>query len=195
MSKSTFFFDARDPEKCWQHIQPLFEAIEKEESLPCVLLCAAYIDSCLKGLLEKQFTQGGSIATEILDSKGFLGASYNRARLAYCLGLIDKPTFQNIDFIGQIRNLFAHSPAPVDFDDTEITDLCNKLKPVQVTLPPYLFGSVLKVIFSQSDNKNTPKQQFITNALKTALIMIAAPEKIEAAKKTSDTTKPQPDGK
>ena len=80
----------------------------------------------------RKYLIDGSTAQSLLDpAKGALGQLHNAASVAYCLGLISKDCKANIETIGLIRNLFAHSIDDVTFSDPKITALCNEL-----TVPP-----------------------------------------------------------
>lgn len=182
-----FFFDARHPEQCVAHLRPLFNAILAEDPVPCALICAAYIDNCLKGLLERAFwasgtAQNSNTAKQILGMNGFLGPTLNRAKLAYCLSLIKTRTLENIEAIARIRNEFAHSPAPIDFSHPNVKKLCDDLKGVgKVEFPPYLLAAVFEV-FQAQNNPQTTQQRFVEVALGTALTMITIPGKISEVK-------------
>jgi len=52
----------------------------------------------------------------------------NRAALAYCLGLVFKTTYNNLRHLAEIRNLFAHSHKPIDFENREVQENCAELK-------------------------------------------------------------------
>lgn len=59
---------------------------------------------------------------------GPLGAFGVRNQLAYALGLIDKPTFEDIRLVLKIRNRFAHISADIDFADEKIQGLALALE-------------------------------------------------------------------
>ena len=41
-------------------LQNVLRALHSEEPLPCVLICGAFIDRCLKGMLKKLFIDGAT---------------------------------------------------------------------------------------------------------------------------------------
>jgi DNA-binding MltR family transcriptional regulator len=48
--------------------------------------------------------------------------------MAYCLGLISKDAFQEVDRLGLIRNTFAHSREKLDFANKTLAKMCEDLK-------------------------------------------------------------------
>ena len=51
-----------------------------------------------------------------------------RIKTAYCLGLITKKEFDDLNLIRRIRNRFAHRLHGYSFENQEIIDWCNSLK-------------------------------------------------------------------
>jgi DNA-binding MltR family transcriptional regulator len=51
-----------------------------------------------------------------------------RIKTAYCLGLITKKEYDDLNLIRKIRNKFAHRLHGYSFDHKEIIDWCNSLK-------------------------------------------------------------------
>lgn len=47
--------------------------------------------------------------------------------MAYCLGFVSLPILNNLEKIGKVRNLFAHSTTIREFTDPEIAAECKKL--------------------------------------------------------------------
>jgi DNA-binding MltR family transcriptional regulator len=58
-----------------------------------------------------------------------------RIRAAYCLGLITKDQYDDLNLIRRIRNKFAHRLHDLSFKDKEILDWCNSLKMPKKTIP------------------------------------------------------------
>ena len=102
--------------------QALYDAVNDESDLPCVLISTSFLDQCVASLLERFFINS-STAKSLLDPRGgALGTFSSRADLCYCLGL-----FQNLRIVGEIRNQFAHSYLSLSFDDPKVTELCGSL--------------------------------------------------------------------
>ena len=109
----------------------MFQALWHEHDSICAIVGTSHLEHSLRALLRKYLIDG-STAQSLLDpAKGALGQLHNAASVAYCLGLISKDCKANIETIGLIRNLFAHSIDDVTFSDPKITALCNEL-----TVPP-----------------------------------------------------------
>ena len=120
-----------------KEVQALYDVVNEEPDLPCVLVSTSFLDQCLASLLERHFIKSNT-AKSMLDPRGgSLGTFSARADLCYCLGLIPKGLFQNLRTIGEIRNRFAHSYLSLSFDESEIRKFCESL-----TLP----GAVRKLI-------------------------------------------------
>jgi len=97
-------------------------------------------------MLNKFFIET-SVVKKLLDpSKGSIGNFAARRDLARCLGLIDKITYQDLGYIGDIRNLFAHSHLTMDFNDEEVISKCNLLKYAE---------PVLRVMSSHTTKKDS----------------------------------------
>src|SRR4051812_28039849 len=104
-----FAWELSDPESDKQ-LAALFEALNSEEPMACAILCAAYIERCLVVLLQQFFIAGSETGKKLVSHGGAVGELSGRARLAYCLGLIDDRLRHDIEKIGDIRNEFAHCP-------------------------------------------------------------------------------------
>ena len=92
----------------WEEIMNKMEDAERMQ----VLNRHTMIDSHLKDLLLFQFSREEKELEELLfhpNKGGPLSTMTNKAKLAYALGLIDKPTLYDLIKINKIRNLFAHN--------------------------------------------------------------------------------------
>jgi hypothetical protein len=78
----------------------------------------------MRALLASFFIEG-STAENLLNHKGALGSFGAQTDLCYSLGLIPKLVFNNLTVIGEIRNVFAHSLAPLTFESPEVAELIN----------------------------------------------------------------------
>lgn len=105
----------------------LYEAVNGQSALAAVLIGASALEQAVGSLLGRFFIEG-STSERLLDHKGPLGMLFNRASLAYALGLITKTIFNNLQAIGEIRNIFAHSHLHVDFTNKDVLAECKKLK-------------------------------------------------------------------
>jgi len=102
------------------------------DALPRVLLVHNFLDRALASVLRATLVKG-SRTTALLDPKsGPIGSYGARSQLVHCLGMISNNCKENLDALGDIRNVFAHSPTPLTFDDREIKDRCAKFIPASV---------------------------------------------------------------
>lgn len=104
----------------------LFQAVNAEPPLACALIVGASVEKAVLGLVGKYFVDGET-AKEMLSENGILGTFASCAKMAYCLGLVSKGMFENINRIGFVRNIFAHSNIYVDFNERSIVELCSNL--------------------------------------------------------------------
>src|SRR4051812_16820014 len=90
-------------------IAALYKLLNTEDDFACVMVSHAFIDQCIASLLQKFLIDKSSTAASMLSHRGLLGSYSARCDLAYCLGLIPKGVFQNLEVLGDIRNAFGHS--------------------------------------------------------------------------------------
>ncbi len=113
--------------------QHLFDAINAESPLGCALIVGASIERAVLALVGKYLVDGDT-AKGMLSENSVLGTFAYCSKIAYCLGLISKGMFQNINRIGHIRNIFAHSNIPIDFNEPGVVEVCNRLTFPKVAL-------------------------------------------------------------
>lgn len=101
------------------------KSLSEESDRGSALLAGSYLDEQLKLLLLNKFVQDENIADKIVSQNGPLGAFSARIDTAYLLGLISKSTFKDLHLIRKIRNDFGHSPRPIAFTDSPISDRCG----------------------------------------------------------------------
>jgi DNA-binding MltR family transcriptional regulator len=104
------------------------QAVNKEADYPCILVCASFLEKALGALLLTHFIDC-TTAEAMLDPCGQRPLATFRARtdLAYCLGLISKGAFNNLNLVREVRNLCAHSHELIGFDHPDIAAVCNRL--------------------------------------------------------------------
>jgi hypothetical protein len=104
----------------------LFKVSENESDLACGLIVAAVLERQLMTLLHSLFIKSGA-TDDLFKADGGLESYYKCARMAYCLGLISKAAFANLELVGKVRNTLAHSVTVKGFGDPEVTSLCDRL--------------------------------------------------------------------
>ena len=95
-----------------------------------VLLGATIVDTHLERLLSKFFLNSAKETKELLSSSNAsapLSSFSARTKIAYCLGLIEKIEFEDLNRIREIRNTFAHNLFECDFDTTSVRDALTSM--------------------------------------------------------------------
>jgi DNA-binding MltR family transcriptional regulator len=104
----------------------MLNALKRGTDLACVLTGSSYLEELLANMLEIRFIKS-SIAKQLLHPYGVLGTFKARADLSYCLGLINKSTYQDLCQIAEVRNQFAHSHIEINFGDSDIQKECEEI--------------------------------------------------------------------
>ena len=113
----------------WEEIINKMEDAERMQ----VLNMDTMIDLTLKDLLLFQFSREEKEVEELLfhpNKGGPLSTMTNKAKLAYALGLIDKPTLNDLKKIHNIRNVFAHN-TDMNFENDEVLQNVRKFSSVK----------------------------------------------------------------
>ena len=153
----------------------VFTALWNDEDAICAIVGTSYLEHALRSLLRSHLVDGSTTQTMLDPTKGALGQLHNAACAAYCLGLISKGCKANIELIGQIRNLFAHSMDGVSFENEKIAELCSKLT---LTDGASYFPC-------DAEAYSTPKRRFsrVVFIISTVLLVDALVEKHREARK------------
>jgi hypothetical protein len=105
----------------------LHKALDDGSDLVCALVGATFIDNDLGHLL-KQLLIDAKESNEAINGPNQPLATFSaRSRMCYCLGLISKTDFGNIERIREIRNWVAHGHIPVDFTDAAVIKACKRI--------------------------------------------------------------------
>jgi DNA-binding MltR family transcriptional regulator len=108
--------------------EKLIDVLNNESDIGCVLVSVSFLDKCLTLLLQDKFIKSSKTVDKLLQPEGLLGEYSSKAKLCYCLSLIDRTKYCDLVKVAEIRNIFAHSHILLDFNNTEIQAECNKLK-------------------------------------------------------------------
>lgn len=114
----------------------LWEEIRTKDERVAAILGVAVIDVRLEKILRIfliQETTGKNELTEVdklfsFVDQGPLATIVNRARFAYCVGVISKDELEDIKILAEIRNIFAHHLFDCTFEQEDIKKLIYKLK-------------------------------------------------------------------
>lgn len=95
------------------------------------LLAAAQLDFALQEAITDVFVASALDQNERLFGGGApLGSTEAKAHLCYALGIIGPITRDDIVSICRIRNLFAHTVVPLDFNVEAIKNKCTSMKAI-----------------------------------------------------------------
>jgi hypothetical protein len=100
------------------------------------LIGGAFLDEVLAALFRGVFIKDKEVAGKLLKRDGPLSTFSARIRLAYCLGILPKDTYQDLEQIREIRNAFAHHFSPLSFASDAIRDRCANLRAYRQFLNP-----------------------------------------------------------
>jgi DNA-binding MltR family transcriptional regulator len=95
--------------------QRFLDELEAQTDRGSALVAAAFLDDILEGTLRAHFLDAPKQVGELLD--GPLSSFAARTKLAYCMGLIGRTIFDDLNVIREIRNDFAHHHEPISFED------------------------------------------------------------------------------
>lgn len=114
-----------DPLTNWKGF---YEELQNESERGAVIIAGAFLDAQLKDLITKFFIDEPKTVEGLLDTDRPLSSFSSRIKVAYCLGLISKSMYDDLNAIRKIRNNFAHQMHGYTFDDPQIVSWCKSLK-------------------------------------------------------------------
>jgi DNA-binding MltR family transcriptional regulator len=90
---------------------------------------AAFLDDTLGAALLARFVRIGVTWKDRIFSapNAPLGSFYSKTALGYALGLFGPSTYGDLDIIRKVRNEFAHTATPLQFNDATVAALCGRL--------------------------------------------------------------------
>jgi hypothetical protein len=136
-----------------------------------VIVSAALTEEALVTLLSNFFVEG-TTSENIL--KGALSGFSQCTETAYCLGLISDGMLDNLKLVGKIRNLFAHTPEFLDFDNPEVKSLCSQLTANKGWILPMSGGEGVPVETALKSKSSRQRFTSLCSALCMTLIRKAA---------------------
>lgn len=122
--------------------EKLIKVLNEESPIGCILTSGSFLEKCMILLLRDKFIKGSKTVDDVLNYNGMLGEYSSKAKLCYCLSLIDKEQYSDVIKIAEIRNLIAHSHILIDFSEPKIVEKCNELKSCDKSLPKEFFNSI-----------------------------------------------------
>jgi DNA-binding MltR family transcriptional regulator len=115
------------PEVLSSDTEKFFKLLNESQDSSLIVVAVSYIDACLASLLAKRLRKS-SISESLLDSRaGPMGSFAVRSKLAYALALIDKPMYQDLQLLSELRNEVAHHHFELQIADPAVAAACMKL--------------------------------------------------------------------
>lgn len=102
-------------------------SILEETDRGAVLMSAAFLDDKLKELIQKRLVHDTKVGRRAFEFNGPLGTFASRIDFAYLLGILPKNAWKDLHLIRKIRNEFAHSAAPLTYENEKVKSLCDRL--------------------------------------------------------------------
>ncbi|WP_281515897.1 hypothetical protein [Vibrio parahaemolyticus] len=146
--------------------------LTKESDRAAALMAGAYLDELLKTLISEQLVDDANIQKSVIGTGGAIDSFSSRINLAYLLGLIPNNIRYDLDLIRRIRNEFAHTAGPMDFEKDSVRSRC------------FLFKAPLSVEHLDASGRFLRASVVCANRIGTALLTI---KRLEAAEDYDDT--------
>jgi hypothetical protein len=102
-------------------------ALSKETDRGCALFASSYLEKALSDLIYCALAFDKNIEKDLFSGTTPLATFSSRIKIAYYLGKISKVEKRDLELIRKIRNEFAHSADPIDFETHKIKSQCSEL--------------------------------------------------------------------
>lgn len=117
----------------WQNVVTEFNS---KSDRAAAILGAAFLEAHLGELISSFFVEACDQDCSLLEVDRPLGTFAARVRGAYCMGLVSKTEYHDLNLIMQIQHIFANQVQGVSFTDNGIREKCFQLRvPREVLLP------------------------------------------------------------
>jgi len=100
------------------------ELIQESDRGLC-LLAIGRLDVILTKILEIKLLGSKTFKRDLFNNNGPLCTLSSKIKMSYSLGLITKNTYEEIEVMRKVRNMFAHSDQHISFDSKEVEDACS----------------------------------------------------------------------
>ena len=123
-----------DPLNNWEGF---YEELQDETPRAAIILAGAFLDGLLSKLISTFLIADQKAVSELLGTDGGdapLSSFSSKIKAAYCLGLISRDEYDDLNLIRKVRNKFAHEMHGFSITDQHVVNWCNELKIPQKTL-------------------------------------------------------------
>jgi hypothetical protein len=136
------------------------------------ILLATNVENALQGAITQILHIKKGQRNGIFGLNAPLGSFANMITMGYAMEVFGDETKSNLDIIRRVRNAFAHSKLPIDFQTDQITRVCDFLT-VPALLPPHAVqrGNVVS-------HTSRRKFQTVCNAIAHNLLMFSMSRKV-----------------
>jgi hypothetical protein len=137
----------------WTTVRTARTSITDDHSF--ILIVGAALEQALEIALATHFVLDEVSITRLFDddSSGPLSNFAAKIKIAFALGIFDKPIKEELDLIRHIRNSFAHSKETLTFLSPEIVNACG-----QLIVPQRWF-----LLDRQHSDANPSREQFLVS--------------------------------
>ena len=109
----------------------LFQRIESASDREAAIISSAFLEAALK--LALACTVSDQMHAELFEGPTASLADFApKIQMAAALGIVGTNVRRKLEYIRKIRNVFAHSILPFDFENRAVANLCAKLDERQV---------------------------------------------------------------
>jgi DNA-binding MltR family transcriptional regulator len=105
----------------------LFQEMIGASDRAAAIVASSFLEDKLSEALVANLRPDTNVSKRLFKPTGPLAGLYNKADLAYLMGLISKPTCADVQTVAGIRNKFAHWAKPISFGHKEIQISCQSL--------------------------------------------------------------------
>lgn len=112
-------------------VNALLASLANMEARAAALIVASILDNFLEDAISLCFVKLGKNKFNALfrDRQSLFSSFSNKITVANALGIYNDATRSQLDGVRAIRNAFAHTMQPIDFDHPIIASACNNLNP------------------------------------------------------------------
>lgn len=115
-------------------VQDLEKELFSQNDRAIAIVSGSYFDCLLQWLLERYLLKDKKVVSELFKPLQPLNSFSGKIKISYCLGLISKKEYKDLNQIRDIRNIFAHQVGKISFDDQPVGD-----KIVELSIPQNMY--------------------------------------------------------